>query len=59
MIDAGIRVQRTRISRVTAVHASHKVIVLEQSAFGYGGATLLNFAPKPLDVVHRATTDPR
>src|SRR5438094_468002 len=39
---------------IAPVHASHDVVVLEQSAFTCGGATLLDLAAEPLVMVDRA-----
>src|SRR5215203_593503 len=39
---------------IAPIHSSGDVIVLEQSAFTCGGATLLNLAAEPLLMVNRA-----
>jgi hypothetical protein len=39
---------------IAPVHASHDIVVLEQSAVACGGATLLNLAAEPLVMVDRA-----
>lgn len=39
---------------ISAIHASHDFIVLEQFAVAGSGATLLNFSAEPLVVIHRS-----